>query len=405
LGTLREQFATLEQRLQEERRQVAHLQALRIELQNTSGPSAQSDTLIALEAQLKTLQGEQPLVHDAVNRRVIAEVLSDWTGIPLGRMLDDEQQAVLHLHERLQARIIGQDQALDTIARRVRSYRAGLDDPIKPVGVFMLVGPSGVGKTETACQLADLLYGGQQNMITVNMSEYQEAHSVSGLKGAPPGYVGYGRGGVLTEAVRRQPYSLILLDEMEKAHPDVLELFYQVFDKGTMDDAEGTSIDFRNTLILLTSNAAQEVVVETCRQQPQASLESVTAALRPALLRQFPSAFLGRVILVPYRPIADAQLRTIVDIKLSQLAARILQNHGAHFVWHDAVADTIVARCHEVESGARNIDHIVTQPLLPELASQVLQHIADGRAFNEVVLSLDSHLNFKFALHNKESAR
>jgi type VI secretion system protein VasG len=320
-------------------------------------------------------------------------------------MLDDEQQAVLHLHERLQARIIGQDQALDTIASRVRSYRAGLDDPIKPVGVFMLVGPSGVGKTETACQLADLLYGGQQNMITVNMSEYQEAHSVSGLKGAPPGYVGYGRGGVLTEAVRRQPYSLILLDEMEKAHPDVLELFYQVFDKGTMDDAEGTSIDFRNTLILLTSNAAQDVVVETCRQQPDASLESMTAALRPALLRQFPSAFLGRVILVPYRPIADAQLRSIVDIKLSQLAARILQNHGAHFIWHDAVADAIVARCNEIESGARNIDHIVTQTLLPELASQVLQHIADGRAFNEVVLSLDSRLEFQFALNNKESAR
>jgi type VI secretion system protein VasG len=185
----------------------------------------------------------------------------------------------------------------------------------------------------------------------------------------------------------------------------VLELFYQVFDKGTMDDAEGTSIDFRNTLILLTSNAAQDVVVETCRQQPDASLESMTAALRPALLRQFPSAFLGRVILVPYRPIADAQLRTIVDIKLSQLAARILQNHGAHFVWHDAVADAIVARCHEVESGARNIDHIVTQTLLPELASQVLQQIADGHAFNEVVLSLDSRLDFQFALHNKESTR
>jgi type VI secretion system protein VasG len=405
LRSLQAQFATLEQRLQQERQQVAHLNALRVELQRTPGSAAPSDALTALEAQLKALQGEQPLVHDAVNRRVVAEVLSDWTGIPLGRMLDDEQQAVLYLHERLQARIIGQDQALDTIARRVRSYRAGLDDPIKPVGVFLLVGPSGVGKTETACQLADLLYGGQQNMITVNMSEYQEAHSVSGLKGAPPGYVGYGRGGVLTEAIRRQPYSLILLDEMEKAHPDVLELFYQVFDKGTMDDAEGTSIDFRNTLILLTSNAAQEVVVDTCRQQPDASLEAMTAALRPALLRQFPSAFLGRVILVPYRPIADTQLRSIVDIKLSQLAARIRQHHGAHFVWHDAVANAIVARCHEVESGARNIDHIVTQTLLPELASQVLQHIASGLAFNEVVLSLDSRLDFQFALYSKESVR
>lgn len=339
-----------------------------------------------------------------VDGPAVADVLSGWTGVPLGRLLADEQQAVLQLQEKLQARIIGQDEALDTIARRIRSHRAGLDDPARPVGVFLLVGPSGVGKTETACQLAELLYGGRQHMITVNMSEYQEPHSVSGLKGAPPGYVGYGRGGVLTEAVRRQPYSLVLLDEMEKAHPDVLELFYQVFDKGTMDDAEGTPIDFRNTLILLTSNAAQEVVVETCTRHPQASADEINEALRPALLRQFPSAFLGRVVVVPYRPIPDTRLRQIVALKLAQLGERIRQNHDAGFSWDAYVAEAIAARCHEVESGARNIDHIITHALLPELASQVLQWMAEGRRFDQVRLTVDVRDGFRFTLSGPEAA-
>ncbi len=335
-----------------------------------------------------------------VDRHAVADVLSGWTGIPLGRMLADEQQSVLDLDRQLKQRIVGQDEAIDAIARRIRSHRAGLDDPGKPVGVFLLVGPSGVGKTETACQLAELLYGGTQHMVTVNMSEYQEAHSVSGLKGAPPGYVGYGRGGMLTEAVRRQPYSLVLLDEMEKAHPDVLELFYQVFDKGTMDDAEGTSVDFRNTLILLTSNAAQEVVTDVCSRRPDAGAEDINRALRPALLRQFPSAFLGRVVIVPYRPVADAQLARIVALKLAQLGERIRQNHGAAFSWDDAVAGTIAARCHEVESGARNIDHIITQSLLPELASQVLERIAAGRGFDRVRLEHGAGGRLQFRLYD-----
>ncbi len=333
-----------------------------------------------------------------VDKQAIADVLSSWTGIPLGRMLADEQQAVLQLHQRLREKIIGQDDALDTIARRIRSHRARLDDERKPVGVFLLVGPSGVGKTETACQLAEQLYGGREQMVTVNMSEYQEPHSVSGLKGAPPGYVGYGKGGVLTEAVRRQPYSLVLLDEMEKAHPDVLELFYQVFDQGTMEDAEGTLIDFRNTLILLTSNAAQEIVTDICERHPQATADDIHDALRPALLRRFPSAFLGRVVIVPYRPIADAQLRTIVELKLAQLAERIRRHHGAHFHWDAYVADAITARCHEVESGARNIDHIITQSLLPALASQVLERIATQQPFNDVGLSVDVRDGFRFTL-------
>ena len=336
----------------------------------------------------------------SVDSHAIADVLSSWTGIPLGRMLADEQQAVLKLHEQLRERIIGQDEALDAIARRIRSHRAGLDDEAKPVGVFLLVGPSGVGKTETASQLAELLYGGREHMVTINMSEYQEPHSVSGLKGAPPGYVGYGKGGLLTEAVRRQPHSLLLLDEMEKAHPDVLELFYQVFDKGTMEDAEGTSVDFRNTLILLTSNAAQEVVVETCARNSEATLEDINASLRPALLREFPAAFLGRLVIVPYRPVADEQLLRITGLKLKQLADRIQRNHGAELTWELAVAEAIVARCHEVDSGARNIDHIITQSLLPELASLVLEQMAAEQAFDEVKLFVDASSGFRFSLHH-----
>jgi ATP-dependent Clp protease ATP-binding subunit ClpA len=346
-----------------------------------------------------THQQKTDTTQVCVDTEAVANVLSSWTGIPLGRMLADEQRTVLELHKRLQKRIIGQDEALELIARRIRSHRAGLDDEAKPVGVFLLVGPSGVGKTETANQLAELLYGSREHMVTINLSEYQEPHSVAGLKGAPPGYVGYGRGGVLTEAIRRQPYSLLLLDEMEKAHPDVLELFYQVFDKGTMEDAEGTSIDFRNTLILLTSNAAQEVVVDICQQHAHASLEQINAALRPALLRQFPAAFLGRLIIVPYRPIADTELLRITGLKLDQLVERVKRNHAAHLQWDAKVAEAIVARCHEVESGARNIDHIITQSLLPELAAEVLAKIAASERFNQITLGVDERAGFRVSLN------
>jgi len=346
-----------------------------------------------------THQQKNDKTQACVDTEAVANVLSSWTGIPLGRMLADEQRTVLELHKRLQERIIGQDEALEVIARRIRSHRAGLDDEVKPVGVFLLVGPSGVGKTETANQLAELLYGSREHMVTINLSEYQEPHSVAGLKGAPPGYVGYGRGGVLTEAIRRQPYSLLLLDEMEKAHPDVLELFYQVFDKGTMEDAEGTAIDFRNTLILLTSNAAHEVVVDVCQQHAHASLKQINAALRPALLRQFPAAFLGRLIIVPYRPIADSELLRITGLKLDQLAERVQRNHAAHLQWDATVAESIVARCHEVESGARNIDHIITQSLLPELAAEVLAKIAASERFNQVTLGVGERAGFRVSLN------
>jgi type VI secretion system protein VasG len=357
-----------------------------------------ADTVAAADSARSTHRQNTHQTRACVDTEAVANVLSSWTGIPLGRMLADEQRTVLELHKRLQERIIGQDEALEAIARRIRSHRAGLDDEAKPVGVFLLVGPSGVGKTETANQLAELLYGSREHMVTINLSEYQEPHSVAGLKGAPPGYVGYGRGGVLTEAIRRQPYSLLLLDEMEKAHPDVLELFYQVFDKGTMEDAEGTAIDFRNTLILLTSNASHEIVVEVCRQQADASLEQINAALRPALLRQFPAAFLGRLIIVPYRPIADTELLRITGLKLNQLAERVQRHHAAHLQWEPMVAEAIVARCHEVESGARNIDHIITQSLLPELAAQVLAKIAAAERFNQVTLGVNERAGFRVSL-------
>lgn len=260
----------------------------------------------------------------------------------------------------------------------------------------MLVGPSGVGKTETAFALADMLYGGERNMITINMSEFQEAHSVSSLKGAPPGYVGYGKGGVLTEAVRRRPYSVVLLDEMEKAHPDVLELFFQVFDKGAMEDGEGVSIDFKNTLILLTSNAAQDVIAQACARGQRPSSEALINQLRPVLLRQFSPAFLGRVVLVPYYPLGDVQIKGVVELKMRKLAARFERNHRATFIWDPAVTDMITQRCTEVDSGARNIDYILTQTMLPELSSQVLERIAFGKPFSQVQVGLSTSGSFVY---------
>jgi type VI secretion system protein VasG len=278
----------------------------------------------------------------------------------------------------------------------VRTSRADLDDPGKPVGVFLLVGPSGVGKTETAIALADLMYGGDRNMVTVNMSEYQEAHSVSSLKGAPPGYVGYGRGGVLTEAVRRRPYCVVLLDEMEKAHPDVLELFFQVFDKGVMEDGEGVQIDFKNTIILLTSNAAQDVITQATSGGDRPSHQELVERIRPVLARQFSPAFLGRVTLVPYSPLGDEQIMAIVNLKLKKVAQRFERNHKAAFTWEEEVAQAIAARCTEVDSGARNVDHILSSAVLPELSRQVLERISAAADFSGVHMLLDDERNFAF---------
>jgi type VI secretion system protein VasG len=396
LDEQRAKHARLTDKLATEQRAVEEILAWRrkiarqVEAPEPAEEGEDAQSLLAnlgrLEKGLEAVQNDEPMVPVYVDSQMVAEVISGWTGIPVGRMLADELHTVLYLHDKLAERVVGQDEALDAIARRVRTFRADLDDPGKPVGVFLLVGPSGVGKTETAAALADTLYGGERNMITVNMSEFQEAHSVSGLKGAPPGYVGYGRGGVLTEAVRRRPYSVVLLDEMEKAHPDVLELFFQVFDKGVMEDGEGVPIDFKNTLILLTSNAAQEVITEASQGGRRPPPEELIERLRPALLRQFSPAFLGRLVLVPYYHLGDAQIAAIVNLKLNRLAERFARNHHAELTWDEDFARVITERCKEVDSGARNVDHILTHIVLPELAREVLERISLAEPFAAVHL-------------------
>ncbi|MFM0225803.1 type VI secretion system ATPase TssH [Paraburkholderia dipogonis] len=347
------------------------------------------ETLATRVTELHALQGGQPMVPLQVDGHVVAEIVASWTGIPLGRMVKDEIQTVLNLQPLLAARVIGQDHALEAIAQRVRTASANLEDPDKPRGVFMFVGPSGVGKTETALALADVLYGGERKMVTINMSEYQEAHSVSGLKGSPPGYVGYGEGGVLTEAVRRNPYSVVLLDEVEKAHPDVLEMFFQVFDKGTMDDAEGREIDFRNTLIILTSNVGSQAVMQACLNKSAEELpdaDELAETLRPQLYKAFKPAFLGRMKVVPYYPISDDVLAEIIELKLDRIRRRIESNHKAVFEWDESLVDAVLARCTEVDSGARNVDHILNGTLLPEVAQQVLERVANGVAIERIAV-------------------
>ncbi|KLJ01993.1 type VI secretion system ATPase TssH [Luteimonas sp. FCS-9] len=361
--------------------------------------TAEQARLAALRAELADLQGESPMVPLQVDGIVVAEVVSAWTGIPLGRMVKDEVRTVRNLAGLLGERVIGQDHALEAIAQRVRTATARLEDPDKPRGVFMFVGPSGVGKTETALALADILYGGERKLVTINMSEYQEAHSVSGLKGSPPGYVGYGEGGVLTEAVRRNPYSVVLLDEVEKAHPDVMEMFFQVFDKGAMDDAEGREIDFRNTLIILTSNVGSAQIMQACLNRPPAEIpdaETLAEALRPVLMQRFKPAFLGRMKVVPYYPVDDDALARIITLKLERIRARIARNHKAAFAWDDALVEAVLARCTEVDSGARNVDHILNGTLLPQIAETVLARMAEGGGIERVKVTAGKSGAFKY---------
>jgi type VI secretion system protein VasG len=344
-----------------------------------ASPDAWRAELARLEAELTALQGETPMMRVAVDAQIVGEVLSAWTGIPVGKMLKDEISTVLSLSSLLGKRVIGQVHALEMIAQRVQTSRAALDDPNKPIGVFMLVGPSGVGKTETALALSDLLYGGEHNLITINMSEFQEAHTVSTLKGSPPGYVGYGEGGVLTEAVRRRPYSVVLLDEVEKAHPDVLELFYQVFDKGMMEDGEGREIDFKNTIIILTTNACTDQMMKLCAdKETMPTPEGIIRAMRPELNKIFKPAFLGRMVLIPYYPIREDFLKMIIELKLKKIQKRIEENHKIQLTYEPALVDTVASRCTEVESGARNVDNILTNTLLPDISRQLLGRMAEG---------------------------
>ncbi len=403
----REELEGLEARWQQEIDLVEEIKAIRGSIRQHIA-EAENDTdalkqdrmrLQTLELELAGIQQKDPLLKVEVDSQVISDVISGWTGIPTGRMLTDEIPAVLSLEDSLKKRIIGQDQALGAIARVVRTAHAGIDDPSKPTGVFMLVGPSGVGKTETALALSELLYGGEQNMVTINMSEYQEAHTVSGLKGSPPGYVGYGECGVLTEAVRRRPYSVVLLDEIEKAHPDVTELFYQVFDKGMLEDGEGRRIDFKNTLIILTSNIGTDLIMKQCYHDPSAApdMESLKTMLTPDLQQRFKPAFLGRLQVVPYYPISDEIMALIIRLKLSRIQDRMQLNRKIELTYADEVVAAIAARCTEVDSGARNVDHILTDTLLPDLSRRILEKMADDVKIDTIHVTADAQgFDFEF---------
>lgn len=369
----------------------------------TAGLSAEErdkalEDLKRLQSELETLQGENPLILPSVDGQAVASVVGDWTGIPVGRMVKNEIEAVMKLADTLNERVVGQRHALDMMARRVQTSRAGLENPSKPIGVFMLAGPSGVGKTETALALAESLYGGEQNVITINMSEFQEAHTVSTLKGAPPGYVGYGEGGILTEAVRRRPYSVVLLDEVEKAHSDVHEIFFQVFDKGRMEDGEGRMIDFKNTLILLTSNVGSDLIMNMCKDpELMPEPDGIAKALREPLLKVFPAALLGRLVVLPYYPLTDEVIGMIAKLQLGRIERRVVENHRLPFSYDDDVIDLIVSRCTELESGGRMIDMILTNTVLPTVSGEILTRMMEGKSIDRVHVEVaDNDFRYKF---------
>jgi len=409
-------LAALKERWEKERDLVTKVREARERLEATvdggkgGDGGAAGDTLrrdlARLAEELQALQGQSPLIPVVVDGNLIGQVISGWTGIPVGKMLRDEAQVTLELERHLEARIIGQSQALEAISRRVRTSRAGIEDPNKPVGVFLLVGPSGVGKTETALVLSDLLYGGERNLITINMSEFQEPHTVSTLKGSPPGYVGYGEGGVLTEAVRRRPYSVVLLDEIEKAHPDVLELFYQVFDKGVMEDGEGRQIDFKNTILVLTTNACTDAIMKlSADPETRPEPEGLVKALRPELNKIFKPAFLGRTVVVPYYPIRDEAMKRIIVLKLGRIEQRLRDSHRVRLASDDALVAAIAERCTEVESGARNVDNILTNTLLPEISRLLLESLAGGARPETIRVGIGARGAFTYTAEAAGAAR
>ncbi|MEJ1157581.1 type VI secretion system ATPase TssH [Prosthecomicrobium sp. N25] len=395
LATLRGELETLEAEWASEKALVEEIRALR---ESVAAPEAEAEAQESARAalaekagRLETIDPERRMIYAHVDEQAVASVVSDWTGIPVGRMVKDEIENVLRLPEILNRRVIGQSHGLAIIAKRIETNRAKLDNPNKPIGVFLLCGPSGVGKTETALALAEALYGGEGNMITINMSEFQEAHTVSSLKGAPPGYVGYGEGGRLTEAVRRKPYSVVLLDEVEKAHPDVHELFFQVFDKGIMEDGNGRKIDFKNTLIILTSNVGTDLIMDLARDpHHRPDPESLLGALRPKLLEVFPPALIGRLVPIPYYPLSPDMLSGIVRLQLDRIGRRIRENHDAAFVYDDAVVDHIVEQCNDPDSGGRMIDNIITNTILPALSREFLKRSLDKTEIREARVGIEN---------------
>ncbi len=398
--TANDRLGTLETRWQEERTIVADVAEARAALEAPDGAddrTVERTRLTGLMDRLREVQGEQPLIFPVVDAQAVAEIVENWTGIPTGRMRSDEIRTVMNLRQAMGQRIIGQPHALEAVAQSIQTSRAKLTDPRKPIGVFLMVGTSGTGKTETALTLAELLYGGEQNLTTINMTEFKEEHKVSLLMGSPPGYIGYGEGGILTEAVRRRPYSVLLLDEMEKAHPGVQDVFFQVFDKGSMKDGEGRDIDFKNTVIIMTSNAGTDLITKLFADPETApDAAGLAEALRPELMKYFRPAFLGRVTLVPYFPLSDAVIRQIVDLQLARIRGRVWDSYRAAFNYDESVAETIAARCKESSSGARNIENILSRTLLPELSAEVFGRLADGLSISQVTVVTNSSGSFGY---------
>lgn len=394
------ELEALKQRFEQERALATEMQEIRGQIESgdcTLDKEALRTKLADATSALHALQGEEPLIHPVVDGQAVSEVVAGWTGIPTGRMQSNEIRTVLNLKSMMEERIIGQPHALEAVSEAIRTSRAGLTDPRKPVGAFLMVGTSGTGKTETALTLADLLYGGEQNMTTINMSEFKEEHKVSLLMGSPPGYVGYGEGGVLTEAVRRRPYSVILLDEMEKAHPGVQDIFFQVFDKGNMKDGEGRDIDFKNSVIIMTSNAGTELITELFADPATApDAAALSEALMPELMRVFKPAFLGRVTLVPYFPLSPDIIKRIVRLQLNRVQRRVHESYSAEFGWDDSVVQTIADRCTETSSGARNVEKILSRTLLPQLSGEVLSRLADGGAIDTIHVGLNEDGSFSY---------
>ena len=398
--TANDRLGALETRWQEERAIVTEVAEARAALEAPDGAedrSAERARLTGLMDRLREIQGEQPLIFPVVDAQAVAEIVENWTGIPTGRMRSDEIRTVMNLRQAMGQRIIGQPHALEAVAQSIQTSRAKLTDPRKPIGVFLMVGTSGTGKTETALTLAELLYGGEQNLTTINMTEFKEEHKVSLLMGSPPGYIGYGEGGILTEAVRRRPYSVLLLDEMEKAHPGVQDVFFQVFDKGNMKDGEGRDIDFKNTVIIMTSNAGTDLITKLFADPETApDAAGLAEALRPELMKYFRPAFLGRVTLVPYFPLSDAVIRQIVDLQLARIRGRVWDSYRAAFDYDQSVAETIAARCKESSSGARNIENILSRTLLPELSAEVLARLGEGLSISRVTVVTNSSGSFGY---------
>ncbi len=398
----------LKKQLDQERILVEQIRKLQTTLEKAANPGKdpkptltgnEQAELARLREELKKLQGETPLVYPVVDGDAVAEIVANWTGIPIGKMVRDEIQTVLTLADRMAERVIGQRHGLDAIAQRIRTARADLVDPRRPIGVFMLVGPSGVGKTETAMTLADLLYGGDRNMVIVNMSEYKEEAKISRLTGTAKGYVGYGEGGVLTNAVKAKPYSVVLLDEVEKAHPSVQEIFYQVFDKGMLQNDDGEEINFKNTIILLTSNVGTDTIMKYCSDPDTIPTpEQLGELLRPDLMKSFKPALLGRMVIVPYFPLGDQVLRQIIQLQLKKIGDRMRANHKARFEYDETVINAIAGRCKEVESGARNVDHILTGSMLPAISQEVLNRMADARPISRVHVGVDGSGQFTYTV-------